>query len=133
MQTSNQISLLDRIISAITYITTSWVGIIWLIIMLLMKKNVKPFVMYHIFQSIFLSFSIYVIMLIYSWIYIIIVRIPLIKMIPIILNSSIPILGGLSILQAFISVVFLYLAITALLGYYSYLPYISNIIRRNFR
>ena len=38
---------------------------------------------------------------------------------------------GLSIIQLFTTLVILYLAITAGMGYFSYLPWVSNIIKGN--
>jgi hypothetical protein len=38
---------------------------------------------------------------------------------------------GLSLVQIFTTTVILYLAITSGLGYYSYLPWVSNIIKGN--
>ena len=47
--------LIERIVAAFSYITMGFVGFIWLILGLFTKARLRPFMQYHIFQSIFLS------------------------------------------------------------------------------
>ena len=54
MQTSNPFPI-EKILSALSYITAGGVGFVWLIIAAVTKKIVRPFLMYHIMQSIFIS------------------------------------------------------------------------------
>ena len=44
-----------------------------------------------------------------------------------------PMLAGLSLIQLFTTTIILYLAITSGMGLYSYLPWISDIIKGNTR
>ena len=122
---------IERILSAATYITAGGVGFVWLIIAALTKKQVTKFLMYHILQSIFLSILTYLVSILFNMVYIILYKIPLINAIPYLLNLPLPLFLGLSIIQVFTTTIILYLAITAGMGYFSYLPVISNIIKGN--
>ena len=48
---------IERIIAPLSYITMGMVGFIWLIIGLFTKARLKPFLQYHIFQSIFIALA----------------------------------------------------------------------------
>lgn len=45
----------------------------------------------------------------------------------------IPILFGLSIIQAITTLILLYLAISSFMGIYTYIPWVSDIIKQNTR
>ena len=122
---------IERILSAATYLTAGGAGFVWLIIAALSRKSVTKFLMYHILQSIFLSIVFVIISFLGEMIYVILYRIPLINAIPYLLSMPLPIFLGLSIIQLFTTLVILYLAITAGMGYFSYLPWVSNIIKGN--
>ena len=132
MRTSNSVSLIERIISAASYLTAGGAGFIWLIITALLKKRPTTFLLYHIFQSIFISFAYILLIKICGIFYdTILAKIPLINTIPYLINMPLPLLFNLSLIQAITSGTVLYLAITSFLGLYSYLPYVSNIINTN--
>ncbi len=122
---------IERLLSAATYLTAGGVGFVWLIIAALAKKTVTKFLMYHILQSIFISILFFLISILGDLVFVILYRIPLINAIPYLLNAKIPLLFDLSIIQAVTTSIILYLAITSGLGYYSYLPWVSNIIKGN--
>jgi hypothetical protein len=124
---------IEKIISAATYLTAGGAGFVWLVIAALTKKTVRPFLMYHILQSIFLSILFYLISVLGSMVYVILYRIPIINAIPYFINMPISFMFGLSVIQVFTTIVILYLAITAFLGYFSYIPWVSDIIKSNFR
>ena len=96
-----------------------------------MKKNVTQFLMYHILQSIFLSIAYFLLATFAELIYVILYRIPLINAIPYFINMPLPFVFGLSIVQTITTAVILYLAITAGMGMYSYIPWVSDIINQN--
>lgn len=123
---------IERIISAGTYLTASGVGFVWLIIAAFLRKQVTPFVMYHIIQSIFISIAFLLISILGNFVYIILYRIPIINALPYLLNMPLDFALGLSIIQLITSTIILYLAITAGMGYYSYFPWVSDIINGNF-
>ena len=131
MQISNKPYAIERILSAATYLTAGMVGFVWLIIAALTKKRVTPFLMYHIIQSIFISILYYLVSILGELIYVILYRIPLVNAIPYFINLPLPFLFNFSVIQAFTTTVILYLAITSGLGYYSYLPWVSDIVRQN--
>ena len=128
---------IEKIISAATYLTAGGAGFIWLIIAAIFKKTVRPFLMYHVLQSIFLSILFFLLKVFAGFLLVILLKIPIISsltsaiVVPII--TPIQLLFGLSILQVFTTTIILYLAITSFLGYYSYLPWVSDIISGNFR
>ena len=107
------------------------VGFVWLIIAALNKKRVTPFLMYHILQSIFLSILFFLISVLGNMVYIVIYRIPLFNAIPYYLNMPIGLFLGLSLIQLFTTGIILYLAITSAMRYYSYIPWVSDVIKDN--
>lgn len=129
MHNSNEVYPIERVISSASYLTAGMVGFVWMIIAAVFKKQVTPFLMYHILQSIFLSIAYFLLAQLCGLVYIILYRIPLINAIPYIINM--PVLFGLSILQIVTTTIILYLAITAFMGRYSYFPWISDIINQN--
>ena len=131
MRTSNGPYAIERILSAATYLTAGGVGFVWLIIAAFMRKHITPFLMYHILQSIFLSILFFLISILGELIYVILYRIPVINSIPYWLSFPMPFLLNLSVVQAFTTLVILYLAITSFMGLYSYIPWVSDIIRQN--
>ena len=110
-------------------------GFVWLIIAVLLKKRPTQFILYHTFQSIFLYIAYFIFFELYKLVFIIIAKIPIINAVMFMfnnfINSPITLLSGLSLLQAFTSAVILYLAITAFMGQYSYIPWVSDIINAN--
>lgn len=135
MRPSNSVHLIERIISSASYMTAGGAGFIWLLIAVLLKKRITPFILYHTFQSIFICIAFFLFFELYKLLYVIIAKIPLLNTLMFtfnnIINSPIIFLQGLSLLQAFTSVVMLYLIITSFLGMYSYLPWVSDIINSN--
>ena len=131
MPTSKKPYPIERILCAATYLTAGGVGFVWLIITALLKKRVTQFALYHIMQSIFISIIFFLASEIGRMLYMILYRIPLINVIPYYINTPISLFLGLSLVQLFTTTVILYLAITAGLGYYSYIPWVSKIIRGN--
>ena len=125
--------LSQRIIASLSYLTMGMVGFIWLIIGLFTGAKLKPFLQYHIFQSIFISLLFTVLSVLLGWISNILSIIPiinkLIAQISFLLNM--PIFFDYSIIQVFVYSLIFYLAITALMGKKSYVPWISDIIYQN--
>ena len=125
--------MIERIIAALTYLTMGMVGFIWLIIGLFTKARLKPFLQYHIFQSIFISLAFAVLSIFVSWLSNILSFIPLINrlvaQITFLLNM--PLIFDYSLLQSVIYIFIIYLAVTAFIGRFSYIPWISDIIDQN--
>ena len=131
MQISNKPYPIERILSAATYLTAGGVGFVWLIIAAFMRKHITQFLMYHILQSIFLSILFFLVSILGELVYMILYRIPLINAIPYLINMPLPFLFGLSVIQGITTFIILYLAVTSAMGYYSYIPWVSDIIRQN--
>lgn len=129
----NQPLLIEKIIAALSYLTMGFVGFVWLLIGFFTKSNLRPFLKYHIFQSIFISFAYLIISLILGMIMNILSIIPLVNQLVLqftfYLNA--PLLFGFSIIQILVNIVILYLAVTSLQGRYSYIPWVSDIIKIN--
>ncbi len=125
--------MIERIIAALTYLTMGMVGFIWLIIGLFTKARLKPFLQYHIFQSIFISLAFAVLSILISWLSNILSFIPIINRIvaQITFLLNMPLIFDYSLLQSVIYVLLIYLAITAFIGKFSYIPWVSDIIDQN--
>ena len=128
-------ALIERIVAALSYITFGLAGFIWLLIGLITRKNLKSYLQYHVFQSIFLSILYFLVSAFLGLIMNILSLIPfvgqLILRVTFYLNA--PMILGFSLIQGIINVVLIYLVITSLQGKYSYLPWVSDIIRSNVR
>lgn len=131
MQTSRNPYPIERILSVATYLTAGGVGFVWLIIAAFMRKQVTPFLMYHIMQSIFISILFFLISILGELLFVILSKIPLINALPYLINMPLPLFFGLSFVQLITTSIILYLAITSGMGYYSYLPWVSDIIKGN--
>lgn len=128
-------ALIEKIIAGLTYITMGTVGFVWLLIGLFTKSKIKPFLQYHIFQSIFISIAFFLLNAFLGLIMNILSFIPLVNQLVLqftfYLNA--PFLFGFSVIQALMYSVLGYLVVTSLQGQFSYLPYISEIIKANVR
>lgn len=129
---SDSPSVPDRLISGASYLTMGIVGFIWLIIISLQKSYVKPFLKYHILQSIFLSIIMYVFTLLLNVIYRVARNIPGINDIVELIVAFImgPIVANMSVLNIILGIIVIYFAITSIMGKYSYFPWISDNIRQ---
>lgn len=125
--------LIERIVAALTYLTMGMVGFIWLIIGLFTKARLKPFLQYHIFQSIFISLGFTVLSIFIAWLSNILSIIPIINQIvaQITFWLNMPLLFDYSLIQTCIYLLLIYLAVTSFVGKYSYIPWVSDIIDQN--
>ena len=126
---------MEKLVSALSYLTMGFVGFIYLVIVILTKKNLKPFLKYHIFQSIFISIGYYLLTIFIGLVCNILLFIPLINKITtmILYYATINIIFGCSIIGLFVYAVLFYLVITSFQGKYSYIPWVSDIIKMNVR
>lgn len=131
MQISKNPYLIERILSVGTYLTAGGVGFIWLILAAFLKKRVTSFLMYHIMQSIFISILFFLASVLGNLVFIILYKIPLVNTIPYFINMPLPFFLNLSLVQTCTTTIILYLAISSGMGYYSYLPWVSDIIKGN--
>ena len=112
---------MEKIISVATYLTFGLVGGIYWLIAFFLKLGIRPFLKFHIYQSVFLSLLFAVINLIFS---------PLIFWIPI-LNKlfNVHFIGNLTIINLFFLLLLIYLCAGVLLNKYSYIPWVSDVIK----
>lgn len=126
-------ALVEKIIAALSYIN-AWIGFAWLIIAILTKNSIKPFLKYHIIQAMFLWFTYFVVCnIILGPLLMVLSHIPLVNIVIMQLTFffNAPILLGFSLIQALIYIVIFYLVITSFQGQYSYLPWFSDIVKSN--
>ena len=125
--------LIERLVAALSYLTMGMVGFVWLIIGLFTKASLKPFLKYHIFQSIFISLGFAVISIFVGWVSNILSFIPFINKLVAQINFllNMPLIFDYSLLQTLIYAFLIYLAGTSFIGKYSYIPYVSDIIDQN--
>lgn len=124
--------LIERIVAALTYPSTGIIGVIWLILGMITKSAPRKFTLYHIYQSIFLSIAFIVID------YLVRILVNMLSFIPFINRLvaqllflfNMPVLLGYSVIQIFIYSLLIYLTITAFMGMYSYIPFVSNNIKQ---
>jgi len=130
-----QVSLVEKIIAVLTYLSMGFVGFICLIIFLIRRANLSKFMQYHIFQSIFISLAYVLICYILGFILNILSLIPFINVlaaqIALLFNS--PVLFGFSIIQTAIYLLLFYLAGGAVMGKFTRIPWVSDIISYNVR
>ena len=125
---------MEKFIAATSYIFPM-AGFVVIILAALMKKDMKPFLKYHIYQSIFISILVFLVIYGLQFAMNLISYIPIIKnivsMITFMLNT--PILLGFSVVTFGYFVFILYLIIGVLKGSDSYVPWVSDIIKSNLR
>lgn len=127
-------SAMERIVAAGSYIFPL-LGFVFIIITALMKKEMKPFLKYHIFQSIFIAFALWILLSGLGFAMHLLSYIPGIKtvvsMITFFLNM--PLFLGFSVVTLVYFLFVLYLVVGALRGSDSFVPWVSNIIKANLR
>jgi len=122
----------EKVISALTYLTTGIVGFIWIIISHVTKSRIKPFLKFHIYQSIFLSILFYVFDLILQILVGIVVKIPIIGSLIYSVYFYIfdlKLIFGYSIVNSLMFAVIIYLVFSALTGREGKLPWVSNVVK----
>ena len=123
----------DRIISALSYLTGGFVGFIWIILSYISKKNLKSFVRFHAYQSIFISILCYLCTTIIGILLAFLKIIPFIGTLVLALVfyiAQMPVILGYSLLSMVIGGIILYLVITSLMGRFSELPWISDTVKK---
>ena len=122
----------EKIISAASYLTMGIVGFITLIILTIQKAYIKPFLKYHILQSIFLSVLMFISQFIINIISTVGLSIPFVKdFLEIVLTLLFaPIFVGFSMVTLLVLSLLLYFAIGAILGKFSYFPWVSDNVRQ---
>lgn len=135
----NNILPAEKVIAMLSYFTCGLVGFIWVIIGAVTKQNLKPFLKYHIYQSIFLSILFFIVSHLLIAVLNILGYIPylnaLLGFMAFFLSVSIIHVAWvqLSIIQMAILIVTIYLSVGVVRGQFSYIPWVSDIIKHNVR
>ena len=130
-------SMSERVIAVLSYVTSGIVGIIWLLLAALAKSNLKPFLKYHIMQSIFLMLLYYLVAHLLIFVLNILTYVPffnaIISTLNFFLNISLFNFGPfhMSIINIFIFLFIIYLSYGTLKGKYVYVPWVSYVIKGN--
>ena len=124
--------MIERIVAALSYFTMGFAGFIWLILGLFTKARLRPFMQYHIFQSIFISIAYFLLATLLGFVLNILSFVPFINRIVAQLTFYLnaPVFGPYSLIQTVIYAIIIYLAVTSFMGQYSRFPWISDIIDR---
>ena len=134
-QTQGGPALIEKIIATLSYLTMGFVGFLWLLLGLFTKSNLRPFLKYHIYQSIFLSLAYFLICAFLGLFLGLLSHIPLVGSIimQITLMLNMPLIFEFSAIQIGMYAIIFYLGFTCLQGQYSYIPWVSDIIKANVR
>lgn len=127
--------MIERLIAALSYLTMGFVGFFWLLLGIFTKSKLRPFLQYHIFQSIFISIAYFLICQFLGLIMNILSIIPLVNQLimQFTLFLNMPLILSFSLIQIVVYAIIFYLAATSFQGQYSYLPMVSDIIKANVR
>ncbi len=133
MSNKYSVTLTDKIVSMFTYLTVGWVGFIYAIIMFFLKRKMSHFLRYNIMQSILISFTYFVLCMVLGLICNILSHIPIIQIIvswiQLIFNR--PVFFGWSIIQTFVNLLFIYMALVSFNGKYPRIYGFSELIERS--
>ena len=139
---TNKILPLEKIISALSYISMGFIGFLWIIIAFVCKRKLRYFLMYNICQSMVISIFLAILNILLKLIFSIFSHIPILDAVVGILNYiiSIKILRftgiGLSfnIIEFMLFLLFVYIIIGIFLGRIFYIPiltkFIQNVMKR---
>lgn len=128
---------IEKIIAVLSYFTCGFVGILYLLFAMAKKQGLRSFLKYHVFMSIFLSLFIYIVSVVLMLIINILGYIPIIKALVfslvVFFQSEILSIGFLhfNLITIVFTGLYTYLSIGAIMGKYTYLPWISGIITYN--
>lgn len=133
--TSEKPFMIERLVAALSYLTMGLIGFVWLLLGIFTKAKVRPFLKYHIFQSIFISIAYFLLIQLLGLMMNILSIIPFINILVLRITFylNMPIIARFSLIELLIDTVILYLVVTAFQGKFSYLPWISEIIKTNIR
>ena len=130
MRKRNSVSLGDRIVSFLSYVTAGWFGMIFCIIVYLRKKVPSHFVRYNVFQSIFVSILFFVLSFGLGLILKFLSYIPFLNYLvaTITFQFNRPVLFDYSLVQVFIIGLAVYMALISFMGRLPRVYWVSKII-----
>ncbi len=131
---TNSITIIERFVCALTYFSFMFIGLVWLIICKLTRKNMPRIVTYHIYQSCFISIILYLITLACEISFGFMAGLPIVGSFIkkfLIFACGTPIYFSFTLVHFIVFVIISYLALFAFFGKYSYFPYISDMVKSN--
>ena len=127
-------SAAEKLIAVLSYIFPL-IGFVVIFTSALMRKDMKPFLKYHIFQSIFIAFALWLVISGLTLAMNFISYIPgvknIVSIVTFFLNT--PLFFGFSVVTFAYLIFVLYLILGVLRSSDSYVPWVSNIIKANLR
>ena len=127
------ISITDRIIAVISYLTLGLAGMIWFIVNhLFIKKPINKFLMYNLVQSFILSIIYAIFVYAYGIIAGLLFRLPLIGKLLYIIHVFVcetPIFYTMSLINFVLIIFFIYLSVFASLGQLPKIPYVTDMVK----
>lgn len=130
---------IEKVVAVLSYFTSGLAGLIYLLIALAQKQGLRSFLRYHVFMSIFLSITIYIISVCLIGIINILGAIPYIKAIvfaiTVMMTKDIFSFAGMhfSVNVLIVACLMTYMSVGAVLGKYTYLPWLSEVVSYNMR
>lgn len=131
-----RVILSDKIIVGLNYISFGLVGFIYLIINAIRGGRLNSFLQYHIFQSFFLVMLYWLLSVFVSLLAQVLSFIPLINVLvlKLLFYFNTPFFfSRYSIVTGTVTLIIVYLVLTSIQGQYSYIPWVSDIIKRSVR
>ncbi len=135
---SNSVLPIEKIISALSYISMGIVGFIWIIIAYALKKRLKYFLMYNIVQSMIIAIFLAIFKLVIDIVLSIISLIPFIDFLAALLNIiisfkilSIPFLHmSFTLIELFIYSLLIYIICGIINGRIFYIPFLTPVMQK---
>jgi len=130
-----RISFIDRLFSALSYLSAGWFGLIISVILYFRKKSMSRFLQFNIFQSIFISLLFFVLSFGIGLIFKLLSYIPFVNYLVahVTFLFNVPVVFNYSIIQVFLTGLLIYLCVFSLLGKYPRLFWVSKIIGNSVR
>lgn len=124
------LKITERLISALSYVTAGWAGVIYYVILYFTKKRPSVFLRFNVLQAIFLALLYFVLAMSLKLITSLLLHIPFIRFVIAQIQYIFykPFIFGYSLLQTLISGLIIYLVIFSLMGRYPRIYKISKII-----
>ncbi len=133
-----KITLLEKIISVLSYFSMGIIGLLWIIFAYVCKRNLKYFLMYNISQSMIISIILAIIKLCFSTILSLLSFIPFLNFITAVINFVISLKiirfypSGISftLFELFVFILLIYIVTGVILGRIFYIPILSKFMNK---
>lgn len=132
----SRITLFERTVALLNYVTFGLVGFVYLILVAFKKVRLTPFLQYHIFQTFFLVILYWLLTVIISLLVQILSLIPFLNVLvlKLLFYFNAPVFfNKYSIISGSMQLLLFYLCVTSFMGAFSFVPWVSNIIKANIR